>query len=114
MTFPHNGPRPLVFRLRPGTRTNGFGDVVEDWSTPERTRLHGAIVQDSNSVELPEGSRVRVVTRKTLFARGAPGLRATDRVEVDGEVFLVDGEPVVRRPRSRPVYTTADLKRPTG
>lgn len=114
MRLPNAGTTAVVVRLRAGTRVDGDGDLVEDWSTPVRTPLPGATVQAATSTEIADGARVRTITRLTLYAPGDPGITALDRIEVDGVVHLVNGPPAVKRVRNRAVFTTADLKHPTG
>ncbi|QOP65139.1 head closure Hc1 [Arthrobacter phage Phives] len=102
---------PSVYRLRPGTKLDSYGDPVESWDTPERVLLRGASVQSVSVVE--EEGVARHITRgqKTLYAPGAVDLTASDRVEVAGEVWQVDGDPVTRSGLASTVYTTAALKR---
>ncbi|QPX62342.1 head closure Hc1 [Arthrobacter phage Tbone] len=100
-----------VYRLRPGTKTDSYGDTVESWDAPERTLLRGATVQSVSVVE--EEGTVRHVLRgeKTLYAPGVVDLTANDRIEVDGEIWRVDGDPVPRAGLASAVYTTAALER---
>lgn len=114
MIFQPIGPRPTVVRLRPTSVPDSYGDPVESWDVPERTVLRGAFTQDRDSLEVTGDGRTRVVTRRVLYAYGDAALTAADRVEVDGVVHLIDGEPAVHRSRTRPVYTSASLVRPTG
>lgn len=102
---------PSVYRLRPGTKLDSYGDPVESWDTPERTLLRGASVQSVSVVE--EEGTVRHVLRgeKTLYAPGDVDLTANDRIEVDGEIWRVDGDPVTRAGLASTVYTTAALER---
>lgn len=100
---------PAVYRLRPGTTTDSYGDPVESWDAPERVLLRGASVQSVSVVE-DEGVERRIIRgQKTLFVPGAVDLTADDRVEVAGEVWKVDGDPVTRAGLASTVYTTAAL-----
>lgn len=104
----------VVEHLRPGTRADTYGDVVADWSAPTRTRLPGARVEVRRSSDRRDGGRDVTDTDARLFVRGAPAIRPGDRVSVDGEIFEVDGVPVVHFSGRRPVYTTVSLTRFTG
>ncbi|WNN93966.1 head-to-tail stopper [Arthrobacter phage Nitro] len=104
---------PSVYRLRPGTKLDSYGDPVESWDTPERVLLRNATVQ-TVSVFNPEDEGVaRHIIRgqKTLYAPGAVDLTAADRIEVDGEIWRIDGDPVTRSGLASTVYTTAKLAR---
>lgn len=100
---------PTVTRLRPGSGTDSYGDPVESWDAPARFALKGATVQDVSVIE-DEGT-VRHIIRgqKTLYIPGAADLTAADRVEIDGEVWRVDGPPKIRAGLASAVYTTAAL-----
>lgn len=103
-----------VYRLRPGTTRDYDGDLVESWDAPERQRLRGAVVHDVTSSE-----KDGIVTRLTegerlLLVPSAADLHRDDRVEVDGEIWRVDGDPVVRRSESMGTFTSAQLVRFTA
>lgn len=100
---------PSVYRLAPGITYDSYGDPVESWDTPTRTLLRGATVQDVSVVEEDGVSRHILRLQKRLYCPGDPGLTAADRIEVDGEVFKVDGDPTVRFGLASTVYTTAAL-----
>lgn len=104
---------PPVYRLRAGLAQDSYGDPVESWDVPERVRLRGASVQDVSVAE-GEGVTRRVIRREwTLFAPGAVELTADDRVEYDGDVWRVDGDPATKRGLGSAVYTVCTLTRVT-
>ncbi|AYN58490.1 head closure Hc1 [Arthrobacter phage Liebe] len=104
---------PPVYRLRAGTTTDSYGDPVESWDAPDRVRLRGASVQDVTVAE-GEGVARRVIRREwTLFAPGAVDLTADDRVEYEGDVWRVDGDPATKRGLGSAVYTVCALTRVT-
>lgn len=100
---------PSVYALTPGVTLDSYGDPVESWDTPTRTLLRGAVVQDVSVVEEEGVARHILRLQKRLYCPGDPGLSAASRIEVDGEVFKVDGDPVVRAGLASTVYTTAAL-----
>ncbi|QOP65070.1 head closure Hc1 [Arthrobacter phage Adumb2043] len=102
---------PSVYRLRAGTKTDSYGETVESWTTPERSLLRGATVQTVSVVEEEGVARHITKGQKRLYAPGAVDLTAADRIEVDGEIWQVDGDPVARAGLASTVYTTAALKR---
>ena len=98
-----------VYRLRAGVTEDSYGDPVESWDTPERVRIPGASVQDVSVVEDNGVSRRINRGERTLYAPGAIDLTKDDRVEVDGEVWQVDGTPEARRGLASGTFTTARL-----
>lgn len=105
---------PKAYRLRASQGVDSYGDPVEDWDAPERVLLYRAIVQEPDTVEV-EGVGKRVVSgERVLYAPTALDLVSGDRVEVDGEVWRVQGEPKVRRGLAMGVYTSATLARSEG
>jgi hypothetical protein len=103
-----------VFRLRPRTTTDSYGDPVASWDDPERARLRGAQLQatgpGNDEEESPSGNASE--DHRRLIVPGTPSLTETDRIEADGEVWRIDGTPVIRRGIASSAYTTAELRRP--
>ncbi|GAA2230224.1 head-tail adaptor protein [Herbiconiux moechotypicola] len=106
--------RPAVYRLRPGTVTDSYGDPVESWTSPVRAAIPFAdfSTRDADEDETSTGSSTSETA--TLTIRGVFDLTEEDRVEVDGLVWRVDGPP------SRPTgfivkaTTVASLTRTKG
>ncbi|AWY06642.1 head-to-tail stopper [Microbacterium phage Zeta1847] len=100
----------LVHRLRPGTRVDGVGDTVRDWRTPERVRIPNATLEPVTSTAT-DGSVLIIESQRRLLIVGTFDLKATDRVEADGEVWRVDGVPAVRRGLITGTHTAVKLER---
>ena len=103
-----------VYRLRPATSVDYDGDTVESWDTPTRDRLRGAVVQDVTSTEKDGVVRRLTESERLLLVPGRADLHRDDRVEVGGEVWRVDGDPVTRRSESMGTFTSAQLVRFTA
>lgn len=102
--------RQKIYRLRPSTIEDYYGETTETWDPPQREQLHKATAQAPTVVE--EGSiarRVVVEGERRLYVPGRADLTSADRVEIDGEVWRVNGDPVVRSGLGSAVYTTAKL-----
>jgi len=115
LTRPHRSPK--VFRLRPGVTLDSDGDPTESWEQPDRLRLPKATVQESSS-EDEDGLSQRALGSKRLTRSGRKvflpyraDVVANDRVEIDGQVWRVDGNPNPRAGLSTTVYTTVTLAR---
>lgn len=108
------GLQPPIYRLRATAGTDSYGDPVESWTNPTKTRLRGAHVQASQTDEDEGNDRRTIRDEKTLFVPGAADLTENDRIEIDGRVWRVNGLPVVRRGLGSSSYTTATLTRDAG
>lgn len=105
---------PKVYRLRASQGVDSYGDPVESWDAPERVRLYRAVVQEPTTVEEESPGKRVVSGERALYAPSALDLVSGDRIEVDGEVWRVQGEPKVRRGFAMGVYTSATLARSEG
>lgn len=83
---------PLIVRVRstPGG-VDEYGDPIE--GTVTRQVLDGAFTAPRESDEITNRGRAGVIVGLTLFAPYSTDLRHTDQVEVDGELFEIEGEP---------------------
>lgn len=100
-----------VYRLRAGKSTDLRGEETESWESSSRAPLKRASVQSASTDE-EAGTRRLLRDERRLYLPYAADLRASDRVEINGEVWRVEGDPVVRDDGlSQAVYTTADLRR---
>lgn len=100
-----------VYRLRPGTALDSDGDPVESWDSPDRLKLVGAEIQDVSTIE-EEGAAKRILQgEKTLFVRRLVDVKAEDRIELDGNQWRVNGDPVKRSGLASGSYTKAALTR---
>lgn len=112
---PSRRGEPRVTLVRPTVSADSYGDPVVSWAAPVRTVLHGAVVQDKTSVETGGDARQRLTTTRVVYVPGDVEAESTDRVEIDGETWRIDGHPFVSRGLGYGnVYTTFLLTRPTG
>lgn len=99
----------VVFRVRPGVKLDSYGEPVEDWTNAERTRMAAIYVQSGSSAEDPDKL---LAGQRKLFVRGAVDLKAEDRIEIDGELWRVEGDARVRHGLAMGTFTAATLSRP--
>lgn len=111
MLFTAGTTTPAVYRLRSTSALDSDGDSVESWDTPERTLLRAAVVQPVSTKEEDGVIRRLVSDEYLLLVPGFPDLKATDRVEYEGDVWRIDGTPIRRRAQGSGSYTTAPLTR---
>lgn len=105
--------RPAVLRVRPGEKLDSDGDPIADWGDgASRVRIPGARVLAPDTDEDEADSTFS--TERRLWAPGRIDLRAEDRIEVDGLIYRVDGDPVPLESLATGVYTAAKLVRHEG
>jgi head-tail adaptor len=103
-----------VYRLRPGRATDSYGEPVDGWATPDRRRLLRATVQADSTTEEDGTTRRLRTDERVLFVSGRADLTADDRIEFEGVLWRVEGEPIVRRGLAAGTLTSAHLRRFTG
>ncbi|VXB75183.1 hypothetical protein [Pseudoclavibacter sp. 8L] len=91
---------PGVVRLRAAKTVDPYSEeeVGEDWKKPDRLTIPGASVLTVNTTDPADPLRKRVITTKALSMPPASDVVETDRIEFDGQVYVIDGE--IQRDRS--------------
>lgn len=102
--------KPPVFRLRPGTTTDSYGDPVESWDAPASVRLPRADVHGVVAEETDAADRRVLTDYRDLFIPYAADLTAADRIQYLGKVWTIEGAPVVTRGLLIGAQTTAKLR----
>jgi len=106
--------RDPVYKLTPRTVSDSYGDPVLSWDDADKDELPGATWEDVTSEEDANGNRRLVSNTRQLFVPGRCRITQQDRVEIRGEVWRVDGDPIDREGMAMGVYTVAKLTRKTG
>ena len=108
-----------IVRIRPGTKPDGYGKDAPSWDDDdvERTALLGAVAAPRTEPALDANARNGVVIGLDLYLpAGSPSIEATDRVEVRGQTYTVDGDPAdwASAATGLPVGQALALKRTEG
>lgn len=105
-----------VVRLRPARRVDRYGDNVADWEQePQRTDIDNVSLGEVAASYDPESGRVLAEAGHQLVAGRHLDLATDDRIEADGEVWLLDGPPRhLRNPFSGAEKTEVSLIRLEG
>lgn len=104
-----------VTRLRAPVIENRYGDDERDWTAPASAEIAGCALQPATSTETLDPTRQTVITRWQLFAPPGTDLAAFDRIDVDGVVYEVDGDPADwSAPGGRADHVAATLQRVEG
>lgn len=78
-----------VVRVR-GATTDRYGDPS---GSDVRVALTGCAVAPRSSSDIEGQGRQGVIVGVTLYAPHGTDLRHTDKVEIDGDLYVADGEP---------------------
>jgi len=105
---------PPVYRLRAGITEDSYGDPVESWDVPDKVRLKRAVVQFDQSEEDEDTARRVLRTERVLIVPGRADLTAEDRIEYEGEVYKIQGDPAIREGLAQGVYTLAIITQTQG
>ncbi|MFF9240103.1 hypothetical protein ACF1AL_14890 [Streptomyces sp. NPDC014801] len=81
-------------RVRAGTKTDRGGNTIPDWSNPNRLTVSGLNIQPNAQSEKVDEQRDATITGyRVQSAEGtAPDIKASDRIEWNGQTFEVEGE----------------------
>lgn len=89
--------RDEIVVLRPGTRTDRYGDTDIDWSTATETTVPRCKVNPVAGGPEDQGrldDREALTRRWALAAPPTADILATDRIRWDGRLYEVEGEPL--------------------
>lgn len=86
--------RQTITRIRPST-TVSRGSTIYDWSNPDELEIPECSVQPS-STTLSQDGRVQGVTDGlTVYAPEDADVQAGDRIRYRGNVYTINGDPLL-------------------
>ena len=83
-----------ITRLRPGTKTER-GSTVPDWTSPSAKVINGCSVQPSGTSLSQDGRVLGVTDGLTVYAPVDADVRAGDRISYGGNVYTINGDPLI-------------------
>lgn len=86
--------RQSIVRIRPGTKTER-GSVVPDWSNAEELTIEGCSVQPSSTSLSQDGRVLGVQDGLTVHAPIDADVKAGDRIRYAGNVYTINGDPLI-------------------
>ena len=112
--------RREVWRLRAPETTDRYGNPVRDWDNATRTRMRGWVyhtdsIETATAAAVDTGSTrdVAVSAWKLDLPKGSDVLRS-DRFEIDGDVFEVNGKPRTLHTTRGPHHIQVSLREVEG
>ena len=100
-----------VYRLRPSTSVDSVGDEVTSWESPTRAAIPRAQFDDRHGTRAADNSGDRVASDAWLYIVGRYDITVADRVEYRGQIWRIDGHPVVHVSLATGPLVEARLKR---
>lgn len=77
--------------VRPTWVTDAYGDL-QPTGTPTRTDITGCAIAPRSSSDVTEPARQGVLIGLTVYAPIGADIQPTDQIEVDGDLFDIDGD----------------------
>ena len=92
MAWPYSWAKQTIKRIRPGTK-NVRGSDIRDWENVEELEIGGCSVQPAGNTLSQNGHELGVYDGYTVYAPSNADIQAGDRIEYDGQVYEINGEP---------------------
>ena len=83
-----------VIRIRPGTKEER-GSAIPDWSNPDRLLIEGCSVQPAATSLSQDGRVLGISEGLTAYLPEDSDVEAGDRIEYNGNVYTITGEPKI-------------------
>ena len=82
----------VIYRVRP-TYKESRGSMIPDWDKADRLEITGCSVQPSSTSLSQDGRVLGINNSWTAYLPEGSDVQAGDRIEFDGQVFTINGEP---------------------
>lgn len=86
-----------VTRIRPGTKTDSRGSTIPDWSPNEVNELviKGCSVQPASTALNQDGRVLGITEGLTAYLPEGSDVQAGDRIRFEGDIYTINGDPMV-------------------
>ena len=81
-----------ITRIRPGTKESR-GSVIPDWNNTDRLDIGGCSVQPASTGVVLEGRVLGIEEGLSVLMPEGSDVIAGDRIEYDGNIYTINGEP---------------------
>lgn len=86
--------RQSIVRIRPGT-TESRGSTIPDWSKATELTIEGCSVQPASTSLSQDGRVLGVQDGLTVYAPIDADVKAGDRIRFGGNVYTINGDPLI-------------------
>jgi len=105
--------RQTITRIRP-SETTVRGSVVYDWSNPDELDIPECSVQPSGTSLSQDGRVLGVTDGLTVYAPADADVQAGDRIRFAGNVYTINGAPLIWPGVARMQHVQLNLQRWRG
>lgn len=105
--------RQTITRIRPGTKSER-GSTVYDWTNPDRLEIKECSVQPAGTSLTQDGRVQGVMDGLTVYAPEDADVQAGDRIEYQGRVYTINGDPLIWPGVARMQHMQLNLQRWRG
>lgn len=84
--------KDTIIRIRPGEKVLR-GSTVPDWDTAEALEIEGCSVQPATTGLSQDGRVLGVNEGLTIYLPYDSDVQKGDRIEFDGNIYMINGEP---------------------
>ena len=86
--------RQSIVRIRPGTKTER-GSTVPDWSKATELTIDRCSVQPASTSLSQDGRVLGVQDGLTVYAPAGVDIQAGDRIRYAGNIYTINGDPLI-------------------
>lgn len=105
--------RQTITRIRPGTKSER-ASTVYDWTNPDRLEIQECSVQPAGTSLTQDGRVQGVMDGLTVYAPEDADIQAGDRIEYQGKVYTINGDPLIWPGVARMQHMQLNLQRWRG
>ena len=92
MAWPFSWATQTIKRIRPGIKTVRGSDI-RDWDNTDELEISGCSVQPAGNSLSQNGHETGIFDGYTCYAPCNADIQVGDRIEFEGQVFEINGEP---------------------
>ncbi len=92
MAWPYSWATQTIKRIRPGIKTVR-GSEIRDWEDADELEIGGCSMQPAGNSLSQNGRELGIFDGYTCYAPFTADIQAGDRIEFDGQIFEINGEP---------------------
>ena len=102
-----------IVRIRPGVKIER-GSEVPDWDNAAELEINQCLVQPQDTILSEDGRVLGVKNTTTVCAPADSDIRPGDRIRYDGNVYIIDGDPMIWKGVGRLEHMKLHLQRWRG
>ena len=102
-----------IERIRPGEKTER-GSVIPDWNNSTVLAIDHCLFQYGTSILDQDGRVLGIQDGATVCAPVDADIKAGDRIRYDGDIYTIDGRPLVWKNVGRLDHMKLNLRRWSG